>query len=98
MQISYETEALENACTNSRVMRRSYSDACCKGIQRRIKQLQSASQLADLTSSVGKWHSLAGRGPLVYAAHLTANYRLVVQFTTLNGVTSATVLSIEDYH
>ena len=45
---------------------------------------------------LGKWHPLAGRGDLVYAAHLGKNWRIIVQFDTEDK--NVLVVTIEDYH
>ncbi len=100
MEVSYESRQLELECTNQREMRKKHQPAIAKALQLRIKQLEAARGLADLTTSIGKWHPLTARGPGVYAGHLNANWRLVVCLSgdDITVAAAATVVSIEDYH
>ncbi len=60
--------------------------------------MESAGTIRDLLDGLGKWRPLTGRGHLVYAASLSANWRITVQFEEHDdGSADATVLSIEDY-
>jgi plasmid maintenance system killer protein len=80
-------------------MQKRYAQPIASGIKRRIKQLESATTIGDLMQAPGKWHTLTNRGTQVYAAHLSANWRIVVQFLDAKGGSiEATVLEIVDYH
>lgn len=80
-------------------MKKAFGEAASKSLKRRIAQLKSATYIEDLTGGTGKWHSLTGRGEHVFAGVVTANWRIVVSFTTpKSGSTEALVESIEDYH
>lgn len=99
MRIAYDTSELEKVCTHTRAMRMKYPEPIAKGLQRRIKQMESAATIRDLLDGLGKWHPLTGRGRLVYGANLSANWRVTVQFEEHDdGSADATVTSIEDYH
>lgn len=99
MQVTYESKKLEKKCTKSREMRMAYPDQIVKPLQRRMKQIESATSVADLQAGLGSWHPLTGRGPGVYAAKLSANYRLVVRFSDVETTDIlAHVLDVGDYH
>lgn len=98
MEVVYSDKKLDAVCTSDRAMRMAHPEPIPKNLRKRIKQLESAFAIAEILDGLGKWHPLTGRGELVYAASLSANYRLVVQFFETKSSCSAEVLSIEDYH
>lgn len=98
MEIRYRDKKLRETCTSDNAMRKAHPEPIPKNLRRRIKQLESARAIADVLDGLGKWHPLTARGVLVYASSLSANYRLVVQFSEAGPSCSAEVQSIEDYH
>ncbi|MDB5243961.1 MAG: plasmid maintenance system killer protein [Spirosoma sp.] len=98
MMVTYDTKHLASTCTVDREMRKAYPANMLKPLKLRIKEMESASTIRDLQEGLGKWHPLTGRGAGVYAASLSANYRLIVQFDERDGAVTANVRSIEDYH
>ena len=98
MDIAYASSKLERWCTNEKEMRKQFQPAICKTLRRRIKQLESASNLTDILEGLGKWHALTGMGESVYAATLSANWRIVVQFGKSENAVDVTVMQVVDYH
>lgn len=98
MRVTYATRNLASTCTVEREMRKAYPTNMLKPLKLRLKEMESASSIRDLQAGLGKWHPLTGRGASVYAANLSANYRLIVRFEERGGALIANVLSIEDYH
>lgn len=98
MEVGYSDKKLREMCSSDRAMRKAHPEPIPKNLRNRIKQLESALVIADVLEGLGKWHPLTGRGVLVYAASLSANYRLVVQFSETGSSSTVEVQSIEDYH
>ncbi|KIQ05766.1 MULTISPECIES: hypothetical protein [Curtobacterium] len=98
MEVLYSDKKLRQICTSDKAMRKAHPEPIPKNLRNRIKQLESALVVADVLDGLGKWHPLTGRGVLVYGASLSANYRLVVQFSETGSSCTAEVQSIEDYH
>ncbi len=79
-------------------------------IRERLAQLEAASCLADLRRLPGKWHELKGDRKGQVAAHLTGNFRLIIQPADAPmprlpdggmdwaSIKQITVLEVVDYH
>lgn len=99
MRVRYDTSELEASCTIEKTMQKRYAQPIVSALKRRIKQVESAVTISDLTEGLGKWHALTNKGTLVYAGNLSANWRIVVQFRNADeGHLVALVLEIIDYH
>jgi plasmid maintenance system killer protein len=98
VDVEYENKKLKASCTTNKGMQKAYSAIIGSALKRRIKELESAASIEDVLAGLGKWHSLTARGDCVYGGHLTANYRVIVQFRATGTHIVAWVLSVEDYH
>lgn len=96
MKVYSSNKKLAKAAASAAEAKRLYGADVGKALGLRIKQLQAARMISDLTGSTGKWapkkHNLKG----IYAAHVTPNYRLLVEFN--DDETVANLIDIVDYH
>lgn len=66
------------------------------GLAKRVKQMEAAESIADLLIGLGKWEALVGDRKGTYSCRLTANWRLIVDFS--EDEKDANLIKIEDYH
>lgn len=96
MELRYATNALEKQCTEERYMQRKLGVQVAKKLRLRLAELRRASELADLLLGAGNWEELKQDRQGQWSAHLTRNWRLIVE-PDGNNVT-VKVIEITDYH
>lgn len=76
----YENKKLAKLCTDEKEMRKGRADIADK-LRKRIKALYAAETVGQLVDSdpLGKWHRLEANLNGLWAAKLSANYRLLVR-------------------
>lgn len=96
MEFGYATNELERQCTEERYMQRKLGVQVAKKLRLRLAELRRASELADLLLGAGNWEELKQDHQGQWSAHLTRNWRLIVE-PDGNNVT-VKVIEITDYH
>lgn len=96
MELRYATNELERQCTEERYMQRKLGVQVAKKLRLRLAELRRASELADLLLGAGNWEELKQDRQGQWSAHLTRNWRLIVE-PDGNNVT-VKVIEITDYH
>ena len=97
MKLSYADNSLERVCTDERQMQKKLGANVAKKLKLRIAELVRVDEMKDLLEGTGKWEQLTGDRAGQWSAHLTANWRLIVEPVDGEQVT-VLVVEIVDYH
>lgn len=93
--VLYASADLELLCLErDQAVRRLGLDGA-KKLGRRIKELETATDIGELLQGPGQWHPLAGDRAGTYAGNVTGGDRIIVALTE---VETWTVLEIVNYH
>ncbi len=96
MELRYAGNELERRCTDDRYMQRKLGVQVAKSLRLRLAELRRASEPADLLLGMGKWEAMTQDRSGQWSAHLTKNWRLIVEPEDNNVI--VLVVEIEDYH
>lgn len=96
MKLRYASNELEKQCTEERYMQRKLGVQMAKKLRLRLAELRRATELADLLLGAGNWEELTQDRQGQWSAHLTKNWRLIVE-PEGDGVT-VRIIEITDYH
>lgn len=100
--VRYKSPKVEKICKSEKEARRKWGDEFVGPLTSRIGQLEAADSLGDLvgTGVPGKWEILTGDLAGQASAHLTKNWRLMmeVEGTDPSLITEVVVLGRGDYH
>lgn len=97
MRLSYADNRLERICTDERQMQKKLGANVAKKLKLRMAELVRVEEMQDLLVGTGKWEQLTGNRVGQWSAHLTANWRLIVEPAEGEQVT-VLVVEIVDYH
>lgn len=97
MELEYSSRSLEKACTNERVMKKTYNVQIAKTLKLRIAEMRRALEPRDLLNGTGRWEELEGDRSGQWSARLSGNYRLIMQPVDRQIVT-VLVIEVIDYH
>ena len=98
MELRYATRDLERICTDERRMVRELGALVARALKLRISELRRVAEFADLLLGTGRWEQLTADRSGQWSAHLTANWRLIVQEDDDGVALAALVIEITDYH
>lgn len=96
MELRYATNELERQCTEQRYMQRKLGVQVAKSLRLRLAELHRASEPADLLLGMGNWEELKQDRQGQWSAHLTKNWRLIVEPEGNNVI--VWIIEIVDYH
>ena len=96
MELRYASNELERQCTNDRYMQRKLGVQVAKSLRLRLAELRRASEPANLLLGMGKWEAMTQDRLGQWSAHLTKNWRLIVEPEDNKVIVK--VVEIEDYH
>ena len=96
MTINYRTKDLETVLNNKTACQKQYGSNLTASVMKKLKQIASASSLAQLRSIPGHFHELKYQAKNVFSLTLRHPYRLIMAPT--DDYKAITVLAVEDYH
>lgn len=96
MRVSSTDSKLAKQASDVKDAQKQLGQDKAKGLGNRVKQMEAAESIADLLIGLGKWEALVGDRKGTYSCRLTANWRLIVDFS--DDEKDANLIKIEDYH
>lgn len=96
MIVGSEDSRLEKQASDAKEAQKQLGRDLAKGLANRVKQMEAAESIADLLVGLGKWEALVGDRKGTFSCRLTANWRLIVEFS--DDEKDANLIKIEDYH
>ena len=96
MELRYASNELEKQCTEERYMQRKLGAQVAKSLRLRLLELRRAGEPGDLLLGAGNWEELKQDRQGQWSAHLTKNWRLIVEPEDNKVIVK--VVEIEDYH
>lgn len=96
MIVGSEDSKLEKQAADAKEAQKQLGRDLAKGLANRVKQMEAAESIADLLAGLGKWEPLVGDRKGTYSCRLTANWRLIVEFS--DDEKTANLIKTEDYH